>query len=403
MTRGPVAAGYPAQVTSDTDAAMAIETFEALDDATRAIAEVLDIESVLQLIVDRVRILVDAKYAALGIADSKGRMERFITAGISMEDRLRIGPPPRGHGLLGLIIREGRPLRIPEISAHPASSGFPPNHPPMGSLLGVPITVHGRTVGDLYLTEKQGKPEFDAADQRVVELFARHAGVAIENARLHDRVATLAVIDERDRIGRDLHDGIIQSLYGVGLSLEDIEQVMVDHPAEAAARVDAAIDAIHIAIGDIRHFILGLRPTLAGTHDLVGSLAALVESSRLATLIDLEFQTDVEPAVIRRLDETTTTQLIHLTREALSNVMRHSKASRAAVHLWTDDAMIHLAIADNGIGFEPPVDGQTEHQGIANMRERAAEIGGALRIESEPMAGTRIIVDVPNREEIVPS
>jgi len=390
-------------VTSEPSASLAIYAFEALDEATRAIAEVLDIETVLQLIVDRVRVLVDARYAALGIADSKGRIERFITAGITLEERLRIGPLPQGHGLLGLIIREGRSLRIPDIAAHPGSSGFPPNHPPMQSLLGVPIIVHGRPVGDFYLTEKQGEPEFTAADQRIVELFARHAGIAIENARLHDRVATLAVIDERDRIGRDLHDGIIQSLYGVGLSLEDIEQLMLDEPAQAAARVDAAIDAIHIAIADIRHFILGLRPSLAGTHDLVGSLAALVESSRLATLIDLEFEADVDLGAIRRLDDAVTTQLIHLAREALSNVMRHSKASRATVRLSGDEAAIHLTISDNGVGFEPPTDGRADHQGIANMRERAAAIGGLMQIESERMAGTRIIVDVPNRQETLPS
>ena len=251
------AAGYAALVRSDVNAALAVETVEALDEATRAIAEVLDLETVLQLIVDRVRTLVDARYAALGIVDSQRRILRFITAGITAEQRASIGPPPQGHGLLRLIIDEGRSLRIPEISAHPGSYGFPPNHPPMQTLLGVPITVHGRPVGDLYLTDKAGGVEFDDTDQRVVELFARHAGVAIENARLHDRVATLAVVEERDRIGRDLHDGIIQSLYGVSLSLEDVEQLMVDQPAEAAARVDAAIDAIHAAIGDIRHFILG--------------------------------------------------------------------------------------------------------------------------------------------------
>jgi signal transduction histidine kinase len=389
-------------VTSETNAALASETFEALDEATRAIAEVLDIETVLQLIVDRVRVLVDARYAALGIADAKGHLERFITAGITPEERARIGPPPEGHGLLAVIIREGRALRIPEITAHPDSVGFPPNHPPMRSLLGVPILVHGRPVGDLYLTDKL-HGDFDGADERLVELFARHAGIAIENARLHERVATLAVVEERDRIGRDLHDGIIQSLYGVGLSLEDVEQLMIDQPAEAAARVDAAIDAIHLAIGDIRHFILGLRPSLAGTHDLVGSLAALVESSRLATLIDLEFETTAEIGSVRGLDDATTVQLIHLSREALSNVMRHSKASRASVQLAVDPTHVNLVIADNGVGFVPRSEGQAEHQGIANMRERAASMGGTVRIESEPTVGTRIIVDVPNRQEASPS
>jgi signal transduction histidine kinase len=384
-------------MSSQTRAALAIETFEALDEATRAIAEVLDIETVLQLIVDRVRALVDARYAALGIADSKGRMERFITAGITAEERARIGPPPEGHGLLALIVREGRTLRIPDIGAHPDSVGFPPNHPPMQSLLGVPILVHGRPVGDLYLTDKQGGADFDAADERLVELFARHAGIAIENARLHERVAALAVVEERDRIGRDLHDGIIQSLYAVSLSLEDVESMMADQPEQAAARIDAAIDAIQGAIGDIRHFILGLRSSLTARHDLVGGLAALVESLRLSTLIDLELIIDDISASALDLDEDTTTQLIHITREALSNVSRHSKATRSTVQVTGDDEVMRVIISDNGVGFSPPANGQGGHQGLVNMRERAASFGGSVRIESEPTVGTRIIVDVPHQ------
>ena len=129
--------GYAALVRSDVECHARVETVEALDEATRAIAEVLDIETVLQLIVDRVRTLVDARYAALGIADSQGRiMERFITAGITSEERARIGPPPEGHGLLALIIREGRSSGSRTSPRIPDSVGFPPNHPPMHSLLG---------------------------------------------------------------------------------------------------------------------------------------------------------------------------------------------------------------------------------------------------------------------------
>ena len=387
-------------MTTEADAALAIETVEALDDATRAITEVLDLETVLQLIVDRVRELLDARYAALGMEDPQGRIERFITSGITAEERAAIGPPPRGHGLLALIIREGRSYRIPEISAHPDSYGFPPNHPPMHSLLGVPISVHGRAVGDLYLTDKQGASEFDATDQRVVELFARHAGVAIENTRLHDHLARLAVVEERDRIGRDLHDGIIQSLYAVGLSLEDVEALMADEPTEAAARVDAAIDAIHAAIGDIRHFILGLRPSLTGSRDLIGGLAAVVAASPLATTTDLEFDPSAAPAWIVLLDDAHTTELLHLAREALSNAARHAHADRVTVKLAGDDDEARLTIEDDGIGFDPDAEGDPGHQGLVNMRERAAAAGATLAVESARGSGTRIIVIVPNRPAV---
>jgi GAF domain-containing protein len=199
---------------------------EALVDATREIASILELEPVLQLIVDRVRGLVGADYAALGIADAAGRMDRFITSGISQADRAHIGALPRGRGLLGLIIREGRSYRIADIARHADSSGFPPHHPPMRSFLGVPIQVRGRSIGNLYLTDKQGDPEFAEADLLLVEMFALRAGIAIENARLHEQVQRLAIVEERERISRDLHDGIIQAIYGVALSLEDVPSMM---------------------------------------------------------------------------------------------------------------------------------------------------------------------------------
>ena len=261
---------------------------EGLSDAVGAVAGELDVETVLQLIVDRVRSLVGAHYAALGIVDDRRRIERFITSGITAEQRRRLGPLPEGQGLLGLIISEGRSLRVPEIAAHPASSGFPPEHPPMRSLLGVPVRVKNRIIGNLYLTDKESAAEFSDDDQRLVELFASHAGIAMENARLHEAVGRLAVVEERDRIGKDLHDGIIQSMYAVSLSLEDVPELMDEDPAEAQARIDRAIDALNATIQDLRGFIFGLRPELVDRTDLVGLLVALTEQLHQNSLVDVD-------------------------------------------------------------------------------------------------------------------
>jgi signal transduction histidine kinase len=374
----------------------ASERLEALDVATRAIAGVLDLDAVLQLIVDRVCELVAARYAALGIVDRYGGIERFITTGVTSEERARIGSPPRGHGLLGLIIREGRSYRIPDISAHADSYGFPPNHPPMRSFLGVPVVVKGRTIGNLYLTEKRGADEFSATDEQLVELFARHAGIAIENARLHDQVHRLAIVEERDRIGQELHDGIIQSLYAVTLSLEDVEEMMADEPGEAAARIDRSIDAVHAAIRDIRNFVLGLRPHLLERTDLVGGLAALAEEMRLNTMVDVEVDLDEGVEAAAGLDEGRRAQLLQIAREAFSNAARHAQASRATIVLAIDDnAILRLLIEDNGRGFEVEAERGGEHQGLVNMRDRATHMGGQLQVESAPGSGTRIIVRIP--------
>ncbi len=365
---------------------------EALSEAVGAVAGELDVETVLQLIVDRVRSLVGAEYAALGIVDDQRRIERFITSGISAEERRRLGPLPEGHGLLGLIITEGRSLRVPDIGSHPASSGFPPHHPPMRSLLGVPVRIKGRIIGNFYLTDKRAAAEFSDDDQRLIELFAQHAGIAIENARLHEAVGRLAVIEERDRIGKDLHDGIIQSMYGVSLSLEDMPELMEEDPAEARARVDRAIDSLHDTIRDLRGFIFGLRPELVDRTDLVGLLLALTEqlhqNSLVEVVLDLPDGLVEPPAHVRA-------ELLQIARESLSNVARHARATKATVRLAPEGTDLVLEIRDNGRGFEPLATPPHGHYGLANMHDRANALHGDLVVESSPGAGTRIIVRIP--------
>jgi signal transduction histidine kinase len=368
-------------------------TLYALDRATRAIAGELDLGRVLQLIVDSVRDLVGTRYAALGTFDAQGRIERFITSGISDELRAEIGPLPQGHGLLGTIIRDGVTLRIPDISRHPESFGFPPNHPPMRSLLGVPIRVSGTVAGDFYLTEKEGAVEFSAEDQELVEMFAVHAGIAIQNARLHQEVQDLAVVGERLRISRDLHDGIIQSIYAVSLSLEDAVEAIATDPAEVTDRVDRAIDRLHTTISDIRTFIVGLGPeTGTGLGDALELMAGeILGASPVLLETDLAGAAEVE----RRLPPEGIHEIIQIAREAISNVARHSGAARATLRLAAVADGATLSILDDGAGFDVGVRLGSGHFGLANLRDRAAALAGTLTIDSDPGNGTRIIVRFP--------
>ena len=363
-----------------------------LDAAVRSIAALKSVDEALQVIVDQLRPLVGAQYAALGINDENGHIERFITSGMDPATRRAIGPLPEGHGLLGLIIRENRPFRIADLNVDVHRYGFPLNHPPMTSFLGVPITVKTTSVGRLYLTNKIGAPEFSVDDQALVETFALHAGIAMENARLHEQLQRLAVVDERERISKDLHDGIIQNLYGVGLSLEDVPELMAEDQADAGARVEGAIDSIHLAIQDIRNFIFGLRPELLEGASLGSGLASLVAEYRHNTMIDLEvlLRDDVpEPSA------EVTGNLLAIVSESLSNIVRHSRATLATVELRSEaGGGFELEIGDNGIGFDPARVRRLGHQGLANTRERAARIGAAARIESAPGQGTQVIIAV---------
>ncbi len=369
------------------------EELAALDEATRGIAGVLSAERVLQQIVDNVRRLVGARYAALGIVNEQRQIDPFITSGLSRAERDRIGPPPRGHGLLGLIMEEGRAIRVPEIRGHPRSVGFPPNHPPMRSLLGVPISVRGRVLGNLYLTDKEDGAPFTDKDQRLVELFAAHAGIAMENARVHEQEQRLAILEERQRIGRDLHDGVIQSIYAVGLMLDDALEVVPTDPAGASEKIEHAIESINLTIRDIRNFIFGLRPEPLDQAGLVEALAAMAEEFRVNTMIDIALEVNGPADFEMPADDTM--QMLHLTREALSNVARHARATHAEIRLVANERALELAIVDDGVGFDPTARRGPGHMGLGNMRTRAAELGGDLLVESAVGRGTRVAVRVP--------
>jgi signal transduction histidine kinase len=262
----------------------------------------------------------------------------------------------------------------------------------MDSFLGVPVTVKGDVVGRLYLTNKQGAAEFGPDDQALVDTFALHAGIAIENARLHEQVQRLAVFDERDRISRDLHDSVIQSIYAVTLSLDDVPELIGEAPDEARRRADDAIDALHGVIRDLRNFIFGLRPLLLDSGSLLDGLRVLATELHRNTAIEVEIggeEPDDVPIEI-------VAELLAIAREALANVARHSAAGRASLHVASVDGDLQLEIADDGRGFPadaPVVDGG--HHGLANMRARAEHLRGTFAVERRDGGGTRIIVAVP--------
>ncbi|MEA2623553.1 MAG: hypothetical protein QOH61_2463 [Chloroflexota bacterium] len=362
----------------------------ALETATIALTAEPSLERLLQLIVDLVRPIAGARYAAIGIAQPDGVLERFITSGISDDIRAAIGPLPRGHGLLGLIVRESGTIRVHDVMADPRRSGFPQNHPPMHSFLGTPVQVKGRSVGNLYLTEKEGADDFTDDDVRIVETFARYAGIAMQNAILNAELERLAVLTERERIGQDLHDGVIQSLYAVGLSLEDLGDVMREEPADAEARVEQAIDSIHGTIRDLRRFIFGLRPEFLEAGDLRAALSALSDEFRRTTVTNLDFaargDAEIPPEIA--------IHVLQLAREALSNVSRHSAATRVSILLDTNESEARLTITDNGRGFDATQAAEPGHRGLANMAERARTTGGGLDVTSGAN-GTTVELRIP--------
>ena len=371
------------------------QQLQAVNTAGLALTSELDRDQVLQRVADQARAVANAKYAALGVFNDEGFVETFTTSGITPEERALIGPLPRGLGLLGHLQQERRPLRLRDLHQHPSSVGFPKDHPPMRSFIGTPIVLRGEPLGNLYLTEKQGADEFTIDDGEALETLAAQAAIAIENARLYEQVERVSVLEERQRIRMDLHDGVMQSLYGVGLLLEDVAERVDTDPAKAKAELWRSVDRLNAAIADLRGYVLGLRQVQASDQPLTESLPLLADQAASNALIEVDVQ--VSPEAARRLDQPRREAAYYIAADALGNMARHARARRASVKLFDENGGVVLQIADDGVGFD--FEATTSGHGLHNMRERAFAVGGTLRVESQPGKGARVRLELPALEE----
>ena len=371
------------------------EQLQSLLDAILSVSANLTLADTLRHIVTAAARLTNASYAALGVPNEAGTyLAEFITTGLSQEAETRIGHRPRGHGLLGAIMHGGQTIRLRNLREDARAHGFPPHHPPMTSFLGTPVRYQERTLGNLYLTDKRGADEFSADDERLVELLASHAGLAIANARLHEQVQQLRVVEERQRIGMDLHDGIIQSIYAVGLTLEVMDGQLADGDTEGARdRLRAAIEGLNNTIRDIRAYILDLRPRRFEGDDLVAGLRQLLVEFRANTLIAVDFSAD--SAANSALVPGARLALFHVAQEALSNAAKHSQATSVAVTLRAEPHAVVLVFKDNGRGFDPRSADRRVGHGLLNMQDRVQPHGGRVEIDSQVDEGTEVRVTIP--------
>lgn len=542
---------------------------EALHRASLSLFSDLSLEGVLRRVIHAAKELSHASYAALGIPDEEGGLETFITLGMSEDEIQNISHPPEGKGLLGEMIRGGQSIRIPEVSEHSKSIGFPPGHPPMHSFLGVPIAAYGRPIGQIYLTDKKDAAVFSEGDQRLIEMLAAHAaaaiensrlytkvleseselfirnqelglinslatvtsssieleellrvmltkvtnlfeagggeiflreeteggyrkaihhgesadsfwlkdrfrlgegyigevaetkipiwnihlneettqlnpdvlpmgftqlicvpmtspsgivgvlilgfkveriieerekglleavgagvGIAVENARLYRQARRVAVLEERERFAMDLHDGIIQSIYAVGLMLDNLSLSVDDDKIEAQNLLEGAIEGLNITIRDIRAYILDLQPSRIPMDDLAEALERLIREFKANTLIDAEVI--IEPEAVTMFENHKASSLFLIAQEALANTAKHAGATRVLVSLrCIDDESVSLQIIDNGRGFEIGTATAVLGHGLLNMEERTHQIGGEFEIVSNTGDGTTVTIRVP--------
>jgi signal transduction histidine kinase len=360
-------------------------------DAVIAIGSDLDLAATLRRIIEAAISLVDARYGALGVLNAERTgLAQFITAGIDDETRRAIGELPKGHGILGLLIRDPRPLRLPDLREHPDSFGFPPHHPEMRSFLGVPVVVRGEVFGNLYLADKQSAEMFTDVDEELTVAVAAAAGVAIENARLHARVRDLVLLEDRERIAMDLHDTVIQQIFATGMSLQATVR-MTDQP-EVARRIQASVEDLDGTIRQIRSSIFALS---ASGHSAAPSVRARVLEviTDAARALSCEPQVEFVGPVDTVVAESVADELLVSLREMLSNVARHAEASKVEVNVMVEEDCVILTVTDDGAGLPPERTGRG--RGLENLAARAGHLGGTFEIGPGGERGTVAVWSVP--------
>ncbi len=256
----------------------------------------------------------------------------------------------------------------------------------------IPLTAHADLIGVMTIATRSRKA-ISRSELDLLVSVAAIAGTAIENARLHANVRRMAILEERERIGMDLHDGIIQSIYGVGLSLENVRAVLHEDPKAADARLQKVTEDLNRTIRDIRNYILDLRPRQLRGESLIEGLGRLVSEFRQNNKIELSLAGPKEPLL--DLLPVNAMALFHICQEALANISKHANASKVTIDLWSTSDRALLEIHDNGNGFELEKTNQTVGHGLANMQTRVANVGGDLDIITAPGEGTTILAWVP--------
>jgi signal transduction histidine kinase len=358
--------------------------------AVLAVTRQLSVRDVLQVIVRSARSLSGARYAALGVPDAQGSFAEFVVDGISARQQKAIGPLPRQHGMLGVLLKEGKPQRLADIRTDPRFEGWWPSaHPDLADFLGVPIKDGAEILGIIFVANKTVPGGFTERDERLLGLFAAHAAIALINARLYERVGELSVMEERDRLARELHDAVSQKLFSIRAKARAAAVLATRDPARAAAEMDSVAALTGAAHAELRAVISGLAPPDLAECGLAESLRRYAGLAGLAHGVSVK----VTAADVPPLGAARDAAVYRVAQEALHNALRHSEAGQIEISIFRTVAKITLEVTDDGRGFT--TDAPSSGLGLASMRQRAAETGATLTVRSSPGAGTKVKLEIP--------
>ncbi|HEX9864640.1 MAG TPA: GAF domain-containing sensor histidine kinase [Acidimicrobiia bacterium] len=360
---------------------------------TEAVGSGRSLKETLSGLAETAKQISNASYAAIGIPEPEGdAFSAFIHVGMSDELVAEMGPLPRTHGMLDAMLHDPEPVRLTDITRDPRFRGWWPRaHPLMRSFLGVPIVSQGEVIGAFYLTDKIGGPEFTQEDEANIGLLASHAAAAIDAAAIFEDSRTLALAEERERMARELHDALNQSLFSLSLTARAASRHLGTDPERAAEELNEIALLAKEAMAELRAVVEGLRTP---DVDRDGLLAAIRSQAALLSRVhhlDVDVEANEEPTLDGRVEH----EVFRIVQEALTNAVRHAQPARVTVSLVSGDSL-QLTVRDDGLGFDPDEQNYRGRRlGLTSMRERAASIGGTLTISSSPGNGATVRLEVP--------
>jgi signal transduction histidine kinase len=364
-----------------------------VSEAVLAVTAHLSVRDVLRTILTSARRLVGARYAALGIPDGEGGFGDFIAEGISDEEWAAIGPLPRTHGLLAVMLCDPNPVRLANIRDHPHFGWWPAAHPELTDFLGMPIMDGDDFVGELFLANSCHPDGFTAEDEELMRLLAAHAAIAIVNARLYERSRELSIVEERNRIARELHDAVTQKLFSLRLTADAAAALVERDPARAVAELATVRKLAAEATEELRAIVVDQRPP-----DLRGD-GLDIALHKQAELLDRVHEPTIRYTTchcVPALTEARQQAVYRIAQEAMHNALRHAGATRIDVSMVVHGAKAVLEVRDDGAGFDPrSAEAAGRRLGLSSMRERARTSGGRLDITSGPGRGTTVRLEVP--------
>jgi signal transduction histidine kinase len=366
------------------------EQLELVSHLTGAISSAMDLEEMMSVMLDRI---VNLFGATSGEVFLRGEGENAFNLTVHCCHREQPIWDQKnfklGEGFIGKIAEEARLSWSNELNSETEYFNEGVLEMGFGTIVGVPILTRGNVIGVLSMAFLGERP-FTDREIGLLEAVGAAVGVGVESARLNRQARRVAILEERERIGMDLHDGIIQSIYAVGLTLDSIRVMVGDNPDAALQHLESAIDSLNANIRDIRAYILDLQPSrLAGT-DFEDNLARLGREFKANSLVD--FDLHVEQKALENLPGETSQNLLQIAQEALANVAKHAQASRVWLTVRNMDDRVYLQIIDNGRGFDLERQPELLGHGLSNMEQRARQIGGEFDIVTSPDEGTTITI-----------